>query len=63
MRRALQILPNHTIFRGNLAVYTAYAGDFATAEQEARSVQQPSDLATLAIAFSQIGQGQRPFGR
>ena len=60
MRRALQILPNHTVFRGNLAVYTAYAGDFATAEQEARSVQQPSDLATLAIAFSQIGQGQRP---
>jgi tetratricopeptide (TPR) repeat protein/tRNA A-37 threonylcarbamoyl transferase component Bud32 len=60
MQRALKILPNHTIFRGNLAIYTAYAGDFAAAEQEARSVQQPSDLATLATAFSQIGQGQRP---
>jgi tetratricopeptide (TPR) repeat protein len=60
MQRALKILPNHMVFRGNLAVYTAYAGDFAAAEQEARSVQPASDLATLATAFSQIGQGQRP---
>jgi serine/threonine protein kinase/tetratricopeptide (TPR) repeat protein len=58
MGRAVKILPNHTIFRGNLAIYNAYAGDFAAAEQEARSIGQPSDLAALALAFAEVGQGQ-----
>ena len=58
MGSAVKILPNHTIFRGNLAMYTAYAGDFPAAEQAARAIQQPSDLATLSVAFSQVGQGE-----
>ena len=60
MGRAVKILPNHTIFRGNQAIYTAYAGDFTAAEQAARAIEQQSDLATLAIAFAQVGQGQLP---
>jgi serine/threonine protein kinase/tetratricopeptide (TPR) repeat protein len=60
MGSAVKILPNHTIFRGNLAMYTAYAGDFPAAGHAARAIQQPSDLATLAVAFSQVGQGEWP---
>ncbi len=60
LRQALRILPNHPVFRGNLAIDAAYAGDFETAEQEAATVQPPSDLATLAVAFAQMGQGRLP---
>jgi eukaryotic-like serine/threonine-protein kinase len=58
LRHALRIVPNSILFRGNLAIDAAYGSDFQTAEQEANNVQPPSDLATLAIAFSQLGQGQ-----
>ena len=60
LRQALRILPNHPVFRGNLAIDAAYAGDFQTAEQEAETVQPPSDLGTLAITFAQLGQGRLP---
>ncbi len=60
MGHAVKILPNHTIFRGNLAIYTAYAGDFPAAEQSARAIEPPSDLAVLTVAFAQVGQGQLP---
>jgi eukaryotic-like serine/threonine-protein kinase len=46
------------LFRGNLAVYADYAGDFQTGEQEAAGVEEPSDLTTMALAFAQIGQGR-----
>ena len=60
MRRAVQILPKRAPFRGNLAVYADYAGDFQTAEREAGTLQEPTDLATLALAFARLGQGQLP---
>jgi eukaryotic-like serine/threonine-protein kinase len=44
------------LFRANLAVYSDYAGDFQTAEQEVQALQEPNDLATLALAFAQLGQ-------
>ena len=58
MRQAVQILPKRITLRGNLAVYAAYGGDFETAQREAGDIQEPYDLATLAIAFAQLGQGQ-----
>ncbi len=58
MRQAVQILPKRVLFRGNLAVYAAYAGDYQTAEQEFTALQEPTDLAMLALAFSQLGQGR-----
>jgi tetratricopeptide (TPR) repeat protein len=60
MRQAVRILPNRATFRGNLAVYLDYAGDFQTAEQEATQLEAPTDLATLALAFAKLGQGQLP---
>jgi tetratricopeptide (TPR) repeat protein len=57
MRQVVQILPKRVLFRGNLAVYADYAGDFQMAEREALAINEPYDLATLAVAFAKLGQG------
>ena len=57
MKQLVQILPKRVIYRDNLALYSNYAGDFQSAEREARTVEEPDLFATLALAFSQIGQG------
>ncbi len=59
MRQVVKILPGQPLFRDNLALYLNYAGDFPQAEQEARLVKGPDAYATLALAFAQLGQGQR----
>ena len=58
MRQVVELLPNRAIFRDNLALYADYAGDFQTAEEEARKVEEPDSYARLAIAFAQLGQGR-----
>jgi serine/threonine protein kinase/tetratricopeptide (TPR) repeat protein len=58
MSSAVRILPNRVALRGNLAVYADYAGDFATAEEQVKTVQEPNDMLTLAGAFAQLGQGR-----
>jgi tetratricopeptide (TPR) repeat protein len=58
MRRVVQLLPNLPLFRTNLSYYASYAGDFATAEQEARAIQNPDRFATRALALALIGQGR-----
>jgi len=58
MRAVVRILPKRATFRVNLALYANYAGDFQTAEQEARTIEGPDAYATLALAFAQVGQGQ-----
>ncbi len=57
MRQAVRILPRVVLFQGNLAVYSDYAGDFATAAQVGGAMPEPTDLATLAKAFAVLGQG------
>jgi Flp pilus assembly protein TadD len=58
MRQVVKILPNRALYRENLALYANYSGDFQAAEQEVRAMPQPGLYATLALAFSQVGQGQ-----
>ena len=58
MTKVVQILPNRTLFRDNLALYSNYAGDFQAAEQHALKVTGPDVYAMLAVAFSKLGQGQ-----
>jgi tetratricopeptide (TPR) repeat protein len=60
VRQVVNMLPNRTLFRVNLALYSDYAGDFATGEQEARAVleQGPDPYGMLALALAQIGQDQ-----
>ena len=60
MRKAVQLLPKRVMFRGNLAAYSAYGGDFETAEKEARAVDEPYDYAVLTLAFAQLGKGLVP---
>jgi len=61
MRRVVGILPNRALYRLNLALYAAYAGDFQAAEREARTAQElGSPLGFLALAFAHLGQGQLP---
>jgi tetratricopeptide (TPR) repeat protein len=58
MRQVVKILPKRALYRNNLALYTAYSSDFATAEQEVRAMTEPSLFGLLALGFAQIGQGQ-----
>jgi tetratricopeptide (TPR) repeat protein/tRNA A-37 threonylcarbamoyl transferase component Bud32 len=58
MQEVVKILPNQPVFRINLSLYSSYAGDFKTAEQEARAVDTPNVYALLGLAFAQLGQGQ-----
>ena len=60
MRQVVEILPKRVLFRDNLALYAGYAGDFQTAEQQARTVQEPDAYAAVALAFAQLGQNQVP---
>jgi eukaryotic-like serine/threonine-protein kinase len=58
MRHVVKILPNRALYRQNLALYADYGGDFQTAEQEVLAMPEPGWLGLLALAFSQVGQGQ-----
>jgi serine/threonine protein kinase/tetratricopeptide (TPR) repeat protein len=60
MREVVKILPSRALYRENLALYSAYAGEFETAETEARALKEPSVFGLLAVAFSQVGRGQIP---
>ena len=59
MQEVVGILPSQPLFRDNLALYLNYAGDFQQAEQQAAKVGQTDAYAMLALAFAQLGQGQR----
>ena len=59
-RQAAKILPKRATLRANLAMLASYAGDFPTAETEATALEEPTDMATLALAFAQLGQGRLP---
>jgi tetratricopeptide (TPR) repeat protein len=59
-RQAVQMLPNHMGYRTNLALLTAFAGDFEAVENEVNSIPQPTPVALLALAYSQMGRGLLP---
>jgi tetratricopeptide (TPR) repeat protein len=59
-RHAVEILPKRATLRANLAMLASYAGEFQTAETEAKKLEDPTDMATLAVAFAQLGQGLLP---
>jgi tetratricopeptide (TPR) repeat protein/predicted Ser/Thr protein kinase len=60
-RRAVEIVPKAVGQRLNLAFISAFAGDFAASEKEARTALQISPSAAqgyLVLAEAQLGQGQ-----
>jgi tetratricopeptide (TPR) repeat protein len=60
MRKVVRILPKRALYRENLALYAAYSGDVTTPDEEARAFEEPGMFALLAVAFSQLLQGQLP---
>jgi tetratricopeptide (TPR) repeat protein/predicted Ser/Thr protein kinase len=60
-RRAVELSPKTLPARMNLAVFATYAGDFQTAEKEARTVLQLNpayEKGYLTLAYAQLGQGR-----
>ena len=57
MRLVVKILPNHPVYRSNLAVLLNSAGDFGGAEQEIRTIAEPNARALAVLAMSQQGLG------
>jgi serine/threonine protein kinase/Tfp pilus assembly protein PilF len=56
-RHATDILPKRALYRLNLALYLAYAGEFAAAEAEAKTTQDLGNTyGLLPAAFAQLGQ-------
>lgn len=60
MRAVVKLLPNRVLYRENLALYTAYSGDFPAAELVVQEMPEPGLFALLARAFAELGQGLRP---
>ena len=61
VRKAVSILPKRATYHVNLALYSAYGGDFNTAAEEAKATQQlnPSYVfGYLAEAFADLGKDQ-----
>jgi Tfp pilus assembly protein PilF len=58
MRQAVKILPKRALYRDNLALYAAYSGDVQTAQEEVRSMAEPSTFGLLALAYSHLLQGE-----
>ncbi len=59
MQRVVQILPKRSLYRVNAALYSAYASDFAVAEEQALVAQELQDpWALQALALAQQGQGK-----
>ena len=55
--RVVTILPKRSLYRVNASLYSAYAGDFAAGEQDARWPRSCSDRWALqALALAQLGQ-------
>src|SRR5262249_23260962 len=57
MQRIVEIVPNRALFHANLALYSAYAGDFKTAVTEARNVKEPNMPVRIALALALEGNG------
>jgi serine/threonine protein kinase/tetratricopeptide (TPR) repeat protein len=58
MQEVVRILPNRPLYRENLSTYMSYNSDFENAEKEARQIEPQGVFTLLALAFSQMGQGQ-----
>jgi eukaryotic-like serine/threonine-protein kinase len=61
VRRAVTILPKRATYHVNVALYSAYAGDFPTASKEAAATLQLAPAFAFgfeAQAFASLGQGE-----
>ena len=59
VRHAVAILPKRAIYHGNLALYSAYGGDFQTAAKEAAATLQLNPSVVSVLGTSVRGPGAR----
>jgi tetratricopeptide (TPR) repeat protein len=59
LRQVVAVVPNRSLYRINLASFANFSSNFRIAEEEARKVTTPDVNALVALAFAQVGQGQR----
>jgi eukaryotic-like serine/threonine-protein kinase len=57
LRQAVQMLPNHTGYRANLALVSSLAGDFEATETAVQKLPQNDPRGLQALAYSQVGRG------
>ena len=60
MQQVVKILPNRALYRENLALYAAFSGDGAMAEQESQKAMGQSPWALQSLALAQPVQNQIP---
>jgi tetratricopeptide (TPR) repeat protein len=60
MQEAVRMLPNHAVYRSNLALLYDLAGEFDKAETEVRAIQEPQARALVPLAYSQLGRELLP---
>jgi len=60
MRQVIKILPKRSLYRENLALYSAYSSDAQAAEREAAAIEQPGLFGVLPLAFAHVLQGRLP---
>ncbi|HET9268592.1 MAG TPA: hypothetical protein VFO31_10525, partial [Vicinamibacterales bacterium] len=58
MRDVIRILPNRELYHDNLALYSAYSGDFAGVEEQVKAMPAPGMFALFARALAELGQGR-----
>jgi tetratricopeptide (TPR) repeat protein/tRNA A-37 threonylcarbamoyl transferase component Bud32 len=58
MRAVIKILPNGELYHDNLALYSAYNGDFAGVEEQVKAMPAPGMFSLVARAFAELGQGR-----
>jgi serine/threonine protein kinase/tetratricopeptide (TPR) repeat protein len=58
LREITRILPEHPVYRTNLALTLSYAGKFGEAEEEVKKLSKPYPQATAVLALSELAQGR-----
>jgi serine/threonine protein kinase/tetratricopeptide (TPR) repeat protein len=57
IRRAVELVPNHMVYRINLAVLANAAGEFETVDEQIKAMPKQDPRAMIALAYSQIARG------
>ena len=60
MRQVVAILPNHAVYRSNLAVLLNYSGEFSAAEEEIRKIESPDAARARRACPEPAGAGTGP---
>jgi tetratricopeptide (TPR) repeat protein/tRNA A-37 threonylcarbamoyl transferase component Bud32 len=58
MRELVRLVPGKPLYQDNLALYLAYNGDFAAAEDQVKAMADPGLFAMLGRAYAELGQGR-----